>query len=88
MVTAKAKGFESRAYPDYANWRAGLTEDPSIMGGEPVFPNSRLTAYHIGSMLDRSPDAATEAEILEDYPFLSEQDLRFAQVYARSNPRA
>ena len=53
------------------------------MGGETVFPGSRLTVRHIGAMLERgeSPEI-----IREDYPYLSEEDLKFAHLYVKAYP--
>jgi uncharacterized protein (DUF433 family) len=51
---------------DYNTWRQRLVQDPSIMGGEVVFPGTRLTVHHVGAMLERGADVA---EIVEDYPY-------------------
>lgn len=69
----------------YEAWTKKIVQDPNIKGGEPVFPNSRLSVYHIGSMLNRSEGC--KEEILEDYPYLTEEDLLFARIYASSHPR-
>jgi uncharacterized protein (DUF433 family) len=53
------------------------------MGGETVFPNSRLTVRRIGSMLERGESSEV---IREDYPYLSQEDLEFAQIYVRAYP--
>jgi uncharacterized protein (DUF433 family) len=57
--------------------------NPKILGGEPVFPKSRLSVRHIGGLVLR--DALDE--IREDYPYLSEQDIEFAKLYALAYPR-
>ncbi|WP_448269873.1 DUF433 domain-containing protein [Nostoc sp. DSM 114159] len=64
-------------------WKENLVSDPNIMGGETVFPNSRLTVRHIGSMLDRGESLEV---IHEDYPYLTEEDIKFAQVYVKAYP--
>ncbi|MFN6518275.1 MAG: DUF433 domain-containing protein [Nostoc sp. CreGUA01] len=64
-------------------WKKNLVSDPNIMGGETVFPNSRLTVRHIGSMLDRGESLEN---IREDYPYLTEEDMKFAQVYVKAYP--
>jgi uncharacterized protein (DUF433 family) len=56
--------------------------DPKILGGEPVFRDSRLSVRHIGGL-----PASEKAGILEDYPYLNEDDLHFAGVFARAYPR-
>lgn len=65
-------------------WKAKLVTDKSILGGEPVFPRSRLAVKHIGEMLARG---TKPEEIREDYPRLTKEDLEFASVYARAYPR-
>ena len=64
-------------------WKKRLVSEPNIMGGETVFPGSRLTVRHIGAMLERgeSPEI-----IREDYPYLSEEDLKFAHLYVKAYP--
>lgn len=64
-------------------WKKRLVSEPNIMGGETVFPGSRLTVRHIGAMLERgeSPEI-----ICEDYPYLSEEDLKFAHLYVKAYP--
>ncbi len=62
------------------------------MGGEAVFSGTRLTVYHVGSLLNRDEFAkAVEAEsvcqeLLEDYLELTAQDLDFARIYASAHP--
>ena len=66
-------------------WRRGevVTRD-DILGGEPVFPGSRLAIRHIGQMVLRG---AAVKEILEDYPYLDEQDIEFAKQFVAEYPR-
>lgn len=59
-------------------WHESLVTDSAIMGGAAVFPNSRLCVSHVGQMFKRG---ASMAEIIEDYPYLNEQDIRFAGMY-------
>lgn len=69
----------------FFRWKEALVTDPAIMGGETVFPNSRLTVRHVGEMLQRGEAAEV---ILEDYPYLSATDLEFALMHVRAYPRA
>ena len=64
-------------------WKKQLVCEQNIMGGETVFPDSRLTVCHIGEMLFRgeSPEI-----IREDYPYLSEEDIEFAPIYVKAYP--
>lgn len=52
--------------------------DSAIMMGTAVFPGTRLVVAHVARM---SKKGATVTEIIEDYPYLSEQDIRFAVMY-------
>ena len=68
----------------FSRWRERLVTSPSILGGEPVFPKSRLAVRHIGTLLNRG---ASVAEIREDYPYLTDSDLEFSQLFVRAYPR-
>jgi len=63
---------------------AMVREVREIVGGEPVFPESRLAARHVGGLIERGE--SSEA-IIEDYPCLDEQDLKFAVLFSRAYPR-
>jgi uncharacterized protein (DUF433 family) len=65
-------------------WKKKLVIDEDILGGEPVFPKSRLSVRHVGGMLLRG---ASPAEVREEYPYLKAEDLEFAPVFARAYPR-
>jgi uncharacterized protein (DUF433 family) len=69
---------------DFEAWRGALVTRDDILGGEPVFPGSRLAVRHIGEMLARgaSPD-----EVREDYPQLTERDVEFARLFTVAYPR-
>ncbi len=67
----------------FAEWKKNLVINKNIMGGEAVFPNSRLSVHHIGGMLEKGESYEV---ILEDYPYLSLQDLKFAEMYVKTYP--
>ncbi len=67
----------------FNRWKNSLVTNPAIMGGETVFPNSRLTVRHIGTMLERGE---LKEVIQEDYPYLSDEDIEFALLYVRAYP--
>jgi uncharacterized protein (DUF433 family) len=67
----------------FAAWKRKLLTSDRILGGEPVFPKTRLAVRHIGGMLLRG---AAVDELREDYPYLSNDDLEFASLYARAYP--
>lgn len=64
-------------------WKHKLVTDDRILGGEPVFPRSRLAVRHIGGLLLRG---TTPAEIHDDYPYLKDEDIEFAKMYASAYP--
>jgi uncharacterized protein (DUF433 family) len=73
-----------RRVRDFARWKARLVVDSEIMGGEAVFPGSRLTVRHVGEMLERGE---AESTILEDYPYLNGSDLEKARLFVQAYPR-
>ena len=68
----------------FAEWKKNLIINDNIMGGEAVFPNSRLSVRHIGGMLEKGESYEV---ILEDYPYLSLEDLKFAEIYVKTYPQ-
>ena len=67
----------------FTEWKGHLVTDPNTMGGRTVFPNSRLSVHHIGKIIDRGESIKV---IQEDYPYLSDLDLKFAPLYAKAYP--
>lgn len=67
----------------FFDWKQHLRSTPAVMGGAVTFANSRLTVRHIGTMLERGVDPA---EIVEDYPYLTRQDLEFAHLFVQAYP--
>jgi uncharacterized protein (DUF433 family) len=64
-------------------WKARLVSNPNILGGEIVFPDSRLSVQRIGGSLMRGENL----EVLrEDYPYLTDEDLDFARIYVKAYP--
>ena len=53
------------------------------MAGQTVFPNSRLSVHHVGQIIARGESLQV---ILEDYPYLSELDFKFAPLYVKAYP--
>ena len=68
----------------FTEWKERLVRDPDVMGGAEVFPDSRLTVRQIGGLVVRGEE---RAEILEDYPYLTDHDLEFAELFVRAYPR-
>jgi len=64
-------------------WKNNLVYNPDIMGGEVVFPNTRLTVRHVGTILERGESVEV---IREDYPYLSDEDIEFSRIYVTAYP--
>jgi uncharacterized protein (DUF433 family) len=68
----------------FETWKtAKVLTDASILAGEPVFRGSRLSVRHIGQLAARESIDV----ILEDYPYLTSEDVLFAGRYAVAYPR-
>jgi uncharacterized protein (DUF433 family) len=68
----------------FIRWKESLVVREDLLGGEPVFPKSRLAVRQVGGMLARG---ASADEIREDYPYLRPEDLEFAKLYALAHPQ-
>ncbi len=56
-----------------------ITHDPTVMGGKPCLRGMRVT---VGVILGLMATGHGTDEILADYPYLTEQDLKDALAYA------
>ncbi len=56
-----------------------IESNPDIMLGKPVIKGTRLTVEII---LEKLGTGVSEQEILQDYPFLSIEDIKAALLYA------
>lgn len=65
-------------------WKLKLVVDERILGGEPVFPKSRLAVRNIGQQLLKG---ASVDDLREDYPYLKPQDIEFAKLYTLAYPK-
>jgi uncharacterized protein (DUF433 family) len=66
------------------NYQERIVRDPQIVGGEPVIKGTRVT---LKTVLASLAEGATTAEILADFPTLSEEDVRAAIAFAGQSPR-
>lgn len=64
------------------NYRERIVRDSCIVGGEPVFKGTRVT---LRTVLASLAEGATVAEILSDFPTLSEDDVRAAIAFAAAS---
>jgi uncharacterized protein (DUF433 family) len=70
---------QSAAIRTTMNYRERIVRDPRVVGGEPVLKGTRVT---LRTVLASLAEGATTAEILADFPTLSEEDLRTAIAFA------
>lgn len=64
------------------NYQERIVRDPQIVGGEPVLKGTRVT---LKTVLASLAEGATTAEILGDFPTLSEEDVRAAIAFAAAS---
>jgi uncharacterized protein (DUF433 family) len=64
------------------NYHERIVRDPQIVGGEPVLKGTRVT---LRTVLASLAEGATTAEILADFPTLSEEDIRAAIAFAAAS---
>jgi uncharacterized protein (DUF433 family) len=60
-----------------------VTNNPEVMGGEPVFRNTRVQVHSIASLVGQG---SGEADLLEAYPRLTAEMIRLAPIYAAAYP--
>jgi uncharacterized protein (DUF433 family) len=63
---------------------ARVVSDPDIRGGEPVVRGTRVPVYMLADLVKQG---ASTAELLADYPSLTEDGLSAALVYTKVTPR-
>ena len=58
-----------------------ITIDPEVMGGKPCIRGMRVT---VGMVVESIAVGRTVADLLTDFPYLEEQDIREALAFAAS----
>ena len=66
------------------NYKDRITIEPSKRGGKPCIRGLRITVYEV---LEYLASDMTEAEILEDFPDLTREDLKAAIAFAADRER-
>jgi uncharacterized protein (DUF433 family) len=67
----------------YAEGLAKTEKKTDVMGGERVFRGTRLPVRHIGGMVENGESVHN---IRDDYPNLTETDVKFAHLYYLAHP--
>jgi len=63
------------------DWRERIVIDPKMMAGKPVIRGSRVP---VDAIVRRIAEGMGIRDVLEDYPNLSEEDVKAALRYAAS----
>lgn len=66
------------------NYQDIITIEPGKRGGKPCIRGMRITVYDVLSYL---ASGMTEREILEDFPYLTADDIRACLSYAADRER-
>jgi len=66
------------------NYQDYITIEPDKRGGKPCIRGMRITVYDV---LDYLASDMTEAEILEDFPDLTHEDIRACLAFAADRER-
>lgn len=64
------------------NYHERIVRNPQVVGGEPVFKGTRVT---LRTVLASLAEGATTAQILTDFPTLTEDDVRAAIAFAAAS---
>ncbi len=68
-------------YHDHVLDLRRITIDPDVMGGKPCVRGMRVT---VGMIVESIAAGHTVEELLADFPYLEEQDIREAPAFAAS----
>jgi uncharacterized protein (DUF433 family) len=67
------------------NYRDIITIEPGKRGGKPCIRGMRITVYDV---LDYLASGMSHEEILSDFPYLTEDDIRACLAYAADRERS
>ena len=65
-------------------WRESITIEPGKRGGRPCIRGMRITVYDVLSYLAAG---MTVAEVLDDFPYLTSEDIHACLAYAAERER-
>lgn len=66
------------------SWRSLITVEPGKRGGRPCIRGMRITVYDVLSYLAAG---MTHEEILDDFPYLTSDDIRASLAFAAERER-
>ena len=65
-------------------WHDRITVNPAVRSGKPCIKGTRITVYDV---LEYLAGGMSEAEILEDFPDLTREDIRACLAFAAARER-
>jgi len=78
-------GFPLRtAYPGGVEYKDRISVEPGKRGGKPTIRGLRISVYDVLSYL---ASGMTEAQILDDFPELTSEDIRACLAFAADRER-
>jgi uncharacterized protein (DUF433 family) len=66
------------------SWQSRITVEPGKRGGRPCIRGMRITVYDVLSYLAAG---MTAAEILDDFPYLDQDDIQASLAFAAERER-
>ena len=66
-------------------WRSRITIEPGKRGGRPCIRGMRITVYDVLSYLAAG---MSTAEVLDDFPYLTQEDIQKALAFAAERERS
>ena len=76
---APRRGDASPRYHSHVEPFGRITIDPEVMGGKPCIRGMRVT---VGMIVESLSAGRTHADLLADFPYIEEQDIREALAFA------
>ena len=67
------------------SWRSRITIEPGKRGGRPCIRGMRITVYDVLSYLAAG---MTAAEVLDDFPYLTQEDIQACFAFAAERERS
>jgi uncharacterized protein (DUF433 family) len=75
----ESTGLHTLRYDDHVPEFDRITQDPEIMGGKPCIRGMRVT---VGMIVESLAAGRTIEQLLTDFPYLEEPDIRQALAFA------
>jgi uncharacterized protein (DUF433 family) len=76
--------LDKKRFKEKMNYRNIITIEPGKRGGKPCIRGMRITVYDV---LEYLASGMTQQEILEDFPYLTLDDIRACLSYAADRER-